>query len=189
MLVMPAATPAEFMLPLSEYKLPRWVSFCPDGVSFCPEHYLQPCSLLSSHQIGYVHTQKYVHAQKHMGCTWDMYIHKTPPSPPKDTPFPCLNLKVSKMNHSLGNLDPNVWKVGKTFLEVGKKSLFILQLVSQYQARLCVLEQTCISYTWWLAVIENPNVNSTSVTQCYFHFASPEPLLAFFKLRWGNNSI
>ena len=28
-------------------------------------------------------------------------------SPPQNTPFPGLNLKVGKMNYSLGNLDPN----------------------------------------------------------------------------------
>ena len=35
-----------------------------------------------------------------------MYVHKTSPTPPQNTPFPSLNLKVSKMNYSLGNLDP-----------------------------------------------------------------------------------
>ena len=34
-------------------------------------------------------------------------VHKTPPSPPQNTPFPGLNLKVGKMNYRLGNLDPN----------------------------------------------------------------------------------
>ena len=28
-------------------------------------------------------------------------------NPPKNTPFPVLNLKVGKMNYNLGNLDPN----------------------------------------------------------------------------------
>ena len=36
-----------------------------------------------------------------------MYIHQIPQSPLKNTPFPGLNLKVGKMNYSLGNLDPN----------------------------------------------------------------------------------
>ena len=58
-----------------------------------------------------------------------MYVYKTPPSPPQYTPFPGLNLKVGKMNYSLGKMDPNcakyLKKKGKTFLEVGKKKLFI----------------------------------------------------------------
>ena len=44
----------------------------------------------------------------------DMYIPKTPPTPPQNTPFPGLNLKVGKMNYSLGNLDPKwakCWKI------------------------------------------------------------------------------
>ena len=36
-----------------------------------------------------------------------MYVHKTPPTPPQNTPFPGLNLKVGKTNYRLGNLDPN----------------------------------------------------------------------------------
>ena len=60
-----------------------------------------------------------------------MYVHKTPPTPPQNTPFSGLNLKVGKTNYCLCNLDPtghcgqNIWKVGKTFLEVGKKKLFM----------------------------------------------------------------
>ena len=58
-----------------------------------------------------------------------MYVHKTPPTSPQNTPSPGLNLKVGKMNYHLGNLDPN-WaiclKTGPKFLEVGKKMLFII---------------------------------------------------------------
>ena len=59
-----------------------------------------------------------------------MYEHKTPPSSPKNTPFPGLNLKVvfpglnlkvGKMNYSLGNSDPNSAKCLKSLLEVDKK--------------------------------------------------------------------
>ena len=35
----------------------------------------------------------------------DMYTHKTPPTPPKNAPFP--GLKSGKTNHRLDNLDPN----------------------------------------------------------------------------------
>ena len=46
--------------------------------------------------------------------SWGYVVHKTPTSPlaPQNTPFPGLNLKVSKLNYRLGNLatrqnDPN----------------------------------------------------------------------------------
>ena len=93
------------------YKLPRWVSICPDGVSFCPEYHPQPHFFTQS-----CHTP-----------FGDMYVHKTPPSPPQNTPFPGLNLKVGIMNYSLGNSDPNraKWKVGKTFLKWAKKIIHL----------------------------------------------------------------
>ena len=40
-----------------------------------------------------------------------MYIHKTPPNPFQNTPFPVLNLKMGKMKYSLGQVDP----LGKMF--------------------------------------------------------------------------
>ena len=53
------------------------------------------------------------------------------PSPPKNTPFPDLNLKVGKMNYLLGNLYPN-WakclKSGQNFSRSGQKNLFIYAL-------------------------------------------------------------
>ena len=58
----------------------------------------------------------------------DMYIHKTHPSPPKIPAVLGLNLKVVKINYRLGNLNPtgqNVWRVGKTFLEVGQKTYWL----------------------------------------------------------------
>ena len=73
------------------YKLPRRVSLCPDGVSLCPELHHQPLFF----------TQP---SQTPLG---DMYVHKTPPIRPQNTPFPGLNLKVGKMNYSLGKMDPN----------------------------------------------------------------------------------
>ena len=45
---------------------------------------------------------------------WDMYIHKTDPTPPQNTPFPGLNLKVGKMNYSLSKMDPSP-QLGKMF--------------------------------------------------------------------------
>ena len=68
------------------YKLPGWVSFYPDGVSLCPEYHLQPLLFTQSLQTPF----------------GDMYEHKTPPAAPQTTPFPGLNLKVGKLNYSLG---------------------------------------------------------------------------------------
>ena len=34
----------------------------------------------------------------------DTYIHKTPPIPPQNTPFPGLKLRVGKMNYCLGKI-------------------------------------------------------------------------------------
>ena len=53
-------------------------------------------------------------------CTYT----KHPKTPPQNTPFPCLKLKVGKTNYCLGKMDPNwakILKSGKTFLEMGKK--------------------------------------------------------------------
>ena len=75
--------------------LPRWTSFCPNGVSFCPEYHPQPCSLLS------------------------MYVCKTPQSPPKNTPFPGLNLKVAKWTTVWATWTPT----GQKFLKSGQKKI------------------------------------------------------------------
>ena len=89
-------------------QIAQMVSFCPDGVSFCPEYHHKPLFFTQPSQAPF----------------WDMCVHKTPPTPPQNTPFPGLNLKVGKMNYSLGKMDPN-WakclKSGKTFQGVGKK--------------------------------------------------------------------
>ena len=89
--------------------LPRWGDI---GDLFCPNPHPQPLSLtLQSHTpFG------------------DMYVHRTPKSPPQNTPFPSLNLKVGKMNYHLGNLDPN-WakclKRGQNFSRSGPKENII----------------------------------------------------------------
>ena len=49
-----------------------------------------------------------------------MYIHKIPPSPPQTTPFPGKSAKL--VWAILTPTGQNVWKVVKTFLEVGKKN-------------------------------------------------------------------
>ena len=55
----------------------------------------------------------------------DKYEQKTSPSPPPNTPFPGMNLKVGKTNYSLDNLDPN-WakylKSGQSFSRCGQKN-------------------------------------------------------------------
>ena len=90
-----------------------FLSFCPDGSQFTQmgSHFAQnttsnPCSLLSSQKP----------------------LSGTPPTPPPNTPFPGLNLKVGKMNYCVSKMDPT-WakclKSGQNFLKVGKKNLFI----------------------------------------------------------------
>ena len=92
--------------------LPRWISFC-------PEYHLQ--SLFFNQPL---HTP-----------FGNMYKHKTPPTPPQNTPFPGLNLKVGKTHYSLGKWNPFgqiVRKVDKTFLEVGKKNYSLWQTWEQF---------------------------------------------------------
>ena len=92
--------------PHFSYKLPRWVSFCLDGGS----HYAQnttanPCSLLNSHG--------------------DMYVHKTPPTQAKIPLFLAWTWKWANWTTIWATWTPTgqfVWKVDKTFLEVGKKN-------------------------------------------------------------------
>ena len=58
-----------------------------------------------------------------------MYVHKTPPTPPQNTRFPGLNLKVGKMNYRLGEMDPNWAKClrsGQNVSRSGPKKKFIL---------------------------------------------------------------
>ena len=81
------------------YKFPRWVSFCPDRVSIRPEYHQQPLFFTQPSQTPF----------------GNIYVHKTPPTPPQNTPFPGLILKVGQTNYCLG-------KVGKPFLERAKKN-------------------------------------------------------------------
>ena len=56
----------------------------------------------------------------------DMYVHKKTPTPPQNTPFPGLNLKVGKRNYSLGKMDPNrakCLKSGQNFSRSGQKKI------------------------------------------------------------------
>ena len=46
--------------------------------------------------------------------THPFWGYKTPPTPPQNSTFPRLNLKVGKINHSLGNLDSGP-QMGKMF--------------------------------------------------------------------------
>ena len=111
---------------------------CPDGVSFCPDYQNQPLFFTQQSQTPF----------------WDMYVHKTPPTPSKNTPFPGLILKMGKMNYCLGKIDPNManfFKSCQTFLEVGNFYLFIFICVN-----VCVCQQggKCCScfgrWCWWI---------------------------------------
>ena len=81
---------------------PRWVSFCPDGVSLCSEHHHQPF-LLSPHKpLSGI-------------CTH-----------PKTSHFLAWTWKWAKWTTVWAMWYPteqNVWKVGKTFLEVWVKKI------------------------------------------------------------------
>ena len=86
---------------------------CPDGTHFA--------------QMGSTPTLFFtlLYWQQSHNPFWDAYVHKRPQSPPPNTLPPCLSLKVSKMNYSLGSLDPN-WakclKNGQNFSRRGKKT-------------------------------------------------------------------
>ena len=84
------------ILPTFRTNCPDGVSFCPDGVSFCPEYHQQPLffTQLSQTPLG------------------EMYVHKTPPTAPQNTPFPGLILRVGKTNYCLGKMDP-IWAIHK----------------------------------------------------------------------------
>ena len=92
------------------YKFPRWVSFCPDRVSIRPEYHQQPLFFTQPSQTPF----------------GNIYVHKTPPTPPQNTPFPGLILKVGQTNYCLGKLDP-IWakrlKSGQNFSGKGKNKL------------------------------------------------------------------
>ena len=62
------------------------------GVSFSPEYHHRPL-FFSQPAL----------ARTPFG---DMYVHKKSPTSPENTLFPGLNLKVGKMNYSLGKWTP-----------------------------------------------------------------------------------
>ena len=90
------------------FQSPRWVSFCPDGVSLCPEHHHQPLFFTQQSQTPFGDTNK----------------HKSPQPHPKIPLFLAWTWKWAKWTTFWAKWTPtgqNVWKTGKTFLEVGKK--------------------------------------------------------------------
>ena len=104
-------TNSRALLPTIHTNCPDWSHFAQNltrGVSFCPEY----------------HTQSLFFTQPAHTPFGDIDLHKTPQSPPQNTPFPVLNLKVGKM----GDLDPshptrqNVWKV-ENFSSSGQKKI------------------------------------------------------------------
>ena len=99
--------------PKSTALLPIFHTNCPDGSHFVQmgSHFAQnttPTPVLYSaitHPFGgYVPT----------------FVHKTPPTPPQNIPFPGLNWKEGIMNYHLGKMRPQllvyVWKVDKALL-------------------------------------------------------------------------
>ena len=90
----------DFFFPNSRALLPTFRASCPDRshfakmASFSPEYH--PHFLFFTQQS---HTP-----------FGDTYIHKNTPTPPQNTPFSGLNLKVGKMNYSLGNMR-QIWAI------------------------------------------------------------------------------
>ena len=90
-----------------------------------------------------------------------MYVQKTPPTPPQNTPFPALNLKVGKMNYSLGKVDPTgnlakCLKSGQNFSRSGRKkyssagTALLLKLL--FAAACSNVQRAAI---WFLAVLHS----------------------------------
>ena len=79
-----------------------------------------------------------------------MYLHKTPPTQPQNTPFPGLNLKVGKMNYpqKLDSIWAKCLKSGEFFSRSGN---FII-----------------IHWTWDVECSQQ-----TSLGQAVFSLASP----------------
>ena len=102
-----------FFSPILEHFFPLFVQIAqmglilPKWVSFFPEYHPHPLFFTQPSHTPYRY----------------MYLHNTPPSPPQNTPLHDLNLKVGKMNYSLGNLDP-IWakglKSGQNFSRSGQ---------------------------------------------------------------------
>ena len=98
-----------FFLPNSRIILPTFSTYCPDGshiaqMGLMGSHFAHntttnPCSLFSIHRP---------------------LLGKTPPTPPQNTPFPGVNLKVGKINYRLGRMDPNSAKCLKSGQNVSR---------------------------------------------------------------------
>ena len=95
----------QFFSPNSRALLPTFPANCPDGPRFAQ---------VGSHFAQNTAPNLFFTQPSHIPFK-DMYLHKTPQSPPQNTPFSGLHLKVGKLYSG-----QNVWKVGKTFPEVGK---------------------------------------------------------------------
>ena len=94
--------------PNSRARLPTFRTNCPDGSHFA--------------QMGSHFAQNTTTNPTPFG---DMYVHKTPSTPPQTTPLPGLNLKVGKKNYRLGKMGPNWAKClncGQNFSRSGQKN-------------------------------------------------------------------
>ena len=123
----------EFFCPILEPLCPLFVQIaqigliCPDGDSLC---------------LGYPH-QPLFFTQPSRTPFGEMYVHKTPQTPPENTPFPGLNLKVGQINHCLGKMDLNRFnwakclKSGQNFSR-GGQNVFIHNLNQK-----CFDSQSC----------------------------------------------
>ena len=133
--------------PNSRALLPTFRANCPDG-----SHFAQ----MGSHSAQNTIPNPCPFFQPSHAPFMDMYVHKTPPSPPQNTLFPGLNLKVGKMklNCSLGNLDPNgakCLKIGQNHSKMCKKSiqnqLIVIKYIRLYVFEYCS-DKVKIKYSW-----------------------------------------
>ena len=106
-------------IPNSRALLPTFCTNCPDG-----SHFAQ----IGSHFAQNTTSNPLFFTQPSPTPFWDMYVHKTPPNPPQNTPFSGLILKLGILNYCLGKMDP-IWakclKSWQNFSRSWQKKIFI----------------------------------------------------------------
>ena len=130
----------EFFIPILEHFYPLFIQFAsqmglilPRWVSLCPEYHHQPLFFTQLSQ-----TPFYV-------------LTQNTPNPTPKHPFPW---KWAKWTTVLAKWTPtgqNVWKVGKTFLEVGNFFIHFYLICSSHQSSISFLWTLWISETWRLS--------------------------------------
>ena len=106
-----------------KFVLPNSRDFCPIFVQIAQMGIILPRWVLI---LPKYHHQPLFFTQQSLNPFGDMYKHETHPTPPQNTAFPGLILKVGKMNYCLGKMDP-IWakclKGGQNFSRSGQKKI------------------------------------------------------------------